>query len=26
VPYDIVITAKKIIAAGLPRMHADRLW
>ena len=26
VPYDIVITAKKIIAAGLPRVHADRLW
>ena len=26
VPYDIVTTANKIIAAGLPRMHADRLW
>jgi diadenosine tetraphosphatase ApaH/serine/threonine PP2A family protein phosphatase len=26
VPYDIQKTADKIIAAGLPRVNADRLW
>lgn len=26
VPYDIVATAKKIVAAGLPKIHADRLF
>ncbi len=26
VPYDITVTAKKIIAMGLPRPHAERLW
>jgi predicted phosphodiesterase len=26
VPYDISTVAKKIIDAGLPRSHADRLW
>ena len=26
IPYDIDAVARKIIAAGLPRSHADRLW
>jgi len=26
VPYDIAAVARKIIAAGLPKVHADRLW
>jgi predicted phosphodiesterase len=26
VPYDIAAVVEKIIAAGLPKVHADRLW
>jgi len=26
VPYDIAAVVAKIMAAGLPKVHADRLW
>ena len=26
VPYDIAAVVGKIMAAGLPKVHADRLW
>jgi diadenosine tetraphosphatase ApaH/serine/threonine PP2A family protein phosphatase len=26
VPYDIAAVVDKIMAAGLPKVHADRLW
>ncbi|MGD9243794.1 MAG: metallophosphoesterase family protein, partial [Desulfobacterales bacterium] len=26
VPYDIAAVVSKIMAAGLPKVHADRLW